>query len=146
MSVVHSTFSIDRTYPAPPARGFAAFADQATKDAGSPRVKVGKWRSSFWTFASADVNLRTSVSKKVRKSATTFQDIVPDQRIIFAYTMTVGDQRISASLSTVELIPAGKGTKLVFTEQAAFLEGVDRADRREAGWGELFESLAKAIS
>ncbi len=30
-SVVHSTFSIERTYPSPPSRVFAAFSDQATK-------------------------------------------------------------------------------------------------------------------
>ena len=29
--VVHSTFAIERTYPAPPARVFAAFADPALK-------------------------------------------------------------------------------------------------------------------
>ena len=30
-SVVHSTFSIERTYPSPPARVFAAFSNQETK-------------------------------------------------------------------------------------------------------------------
>lgn len=29
--VTHSTFSIDRSYPVPPARVFAAFSDKATK-------------------------------------------------------------------------------------------------------------------
>jgi uncharacterized protein YndB with AHSA1/START domain len=30
-SVVHGAFSLERTYPAPPARVFFAFADEATK-------------------------------------------------------------------------------------------------------------------
>jgi uncharacterized protein YndB with AHSA1/START domain len=30
-SVAHSTFSIERTYPSPPSRVFAAFSNQATK-------------------------------------------------------------------------------------------------------------------
>jgi uncharacterized protein YndB with AHSA1/START domain len=30
-SVVHSTFSIERTYPVPPSRVFSAFSDQAAK-------------------------------------------------------------------------------------------------------------------
>ena len=30
-TVVHSTFSVERTYPASPSRVFSAFADQATK-------------------------------------------------------------------------------------------------------------------
>jgi uncharacterized protein YndB with AHSA1/START domain len=34
-SVIHSTFSIEPTYPQPPARVFAAFADQAA---------VRRWR------------------------------------------------------------------------------------------------------
>ena len=39
--------------------------------------------------------------------------------------MHLDDTRISVSLATVELKPAGKGTRLIFTEQGAFLDGYD---------------------
>ena len=43
-----------------------------------------------------------------------YQDIVPERRIVVASTMALGDNRISASQSTFELLPAENGTNLVF--------------------------------
>jgi hypothetical protein len=56
--------------------------------------------------------------------------------------MTIGDNRISASLATMEFKPAGSGTRLVFTEQGAFLDGHDNVTQREKGTRELLEALA----
>ena len=47
---------------------------------------------------------------------TVYLDIVPNHRIVLAYTMTLGGKRISSSLSTFELLPAEKGTDLICTE------------------------------
>ena len=66
---------------------------------------------------------------------------MPDRRIVFSYTIDRGETRISASLSTVELLPDGAGTRLVFTEQAAFLDGGDQPEIREGGWRSLLEKL-----
>jgi uncharacterized protein YndB with AHSA1/START domain len=73
---------------------------------------------------------------------TIFLDIVPERRIVLAYTMTVEDTRISVSLATVELSPSGDGTTLTYTEQGAFFDGADKAALREAGCHELLEQLA----
>ena len=77
---------------------------------------------------------------------TLFQDIVPDARIVFAYTMARGGTRISASLATVELMPDGSGTRLVFTEQIALLDGGDNARDREQGWQGLLDKLGAELS
>jgi hypothetical protein len=58
-----------------------------------------------------------------------------------AYTMTVGEKRMSASLATVELRPSADGTRLIYTEQGAFLDGVDNPQSREGGWRDLFQKL-----
>jgi len=52
-----------------------------------------------------------------------YHEIVPNERIVFAYDMYVGDTQLSVSLSTVELAPEGDRTRLVFTEQGAFFDG-----------------------
>jgi uncharacterized protein YndB with AHSA1/START domain len=75
-------------------------------------------------------------------SDTVYQDIQPNRRIVFAYTMAVGDQRISSSQGTVEFFPTEKGTDLIFTEQGAFFEGADGPEIREKGWRHLFEQMA----
>lgn len=75
-----------------------------------------------------------------------YLDIVPDRRIAFAYTMVVGDHRMSASLTTVELSATGDGgTRLLLTEQAAFFERSDGPKSREAGWRDLLSRLSDAL-
>ena len=48
--------------------------------------------------------------------------------------MTAGDKRIFAGLLTVEFTAAGKGCRMVMTEQGAFLDGHDIPANHEAGW------------
>jgi uncharacterized protein YndB with AHSA1/START domain len=70
---------------------------------------------------------------------------VPDQRIVYTYDMHMDDKRISVSLATIELEPAGKGTRLIFTEQGAFLDGYDIPADREHGTGGLLDNLGKEL-
>lgn len=77
---------------------------------------------------------------------TTYLDIVPNQRIVFAYTMSMGEYRFSASLATFEFLPEADSTRLIFTEQAAFFPNSDGAERRQAGWQKLLDALAQHLS
>jgi uncharacterized protein YndB with AHSA1/START domain len=74
-----------------------------------------------------------------------YQDIVPNERIVYSYDMHLGASRISVSLATVELQPAGTGTRLVFTEQGVFLDGYDDAASREQGTRWLLDKLDEAL-
>ena len=76
---------------------------------------------------------------------TFYQDIVPNRRIVYTSTMTLGEKRISVSLCTFEFLPAEAGTDLIFTHQAAFFEGADGPAMREGGWRTLFERLTDEI-
>ncbi len=146
-SVVHSTFSIERTYPASPARVFAAFSNQETKR---------RWfaQGEGWEVDEFTVDFRVGGREVARfrfkdgapmGNDTVYLDIVPDRRIVLAYTMTVGDTRISVSLATVEIAPAGDDAHLVYTEQAAFFDGADKPAGREAGCRELLEKLGEEL-
>ena len=70
---------------------------------------------------------------------------MPDQRIVYTYDMHLDETRISVSLATVELEPAGAGTRLIFTEQGAFLDGHDTPAEREQGTGALLDALDAAL-
>ena len=74
-----------------------------------------------------------------------YQDIVENQRIIYAYDMHIDDRRISVSLATIELKPEGSGTRLTFTEQGAFLDGYDDPGDRERGTRLLLDALGKSL-
>lgn len=75
-----------------------------------------------------------------------YQDIVPQQRFVLAYTMTVGEQRISSSLLTVELFADGAGTRLKLTEQIAVLDGRYTVADRKHGTAIGLDHLADALA
>ncbi len=155
-AVVHSTFAIERTYAAAPTRVFAAFASEATKrrwfakevgsevDAFSLDFRVGGREKSRFRFMGGSPGAPPGGTQI--GNDTTYLDIVPDQRIVFAYTMSVGEHRMSASLATVELSASGGGTRLTFTEQAAFFERSDGPKLRDEGWRALLQKLDDELS
>src|SRR3977135_4424992 len=55
--------------------------------------------------------------------------------------MHLDDRKISVSLATLELKPAGTDTRLVMTEQGAFLDGYDDAGSRQTGSNFLLVAL-----
>ena len=68
----------------------------------------------------------------------------PGRRLVYSYTMAIGDRVLSASLSTVTMEAADPGTRLVYTEQANFLDGGDRLETRYAGTLALLDNMVEA--
>jgi uncharacterized protein YndB with AHSA1/START domain len=146
-SVTHATFVIERVYDASPARVFRTFADPAAKarwfaspdDGGTP-----EWELDF-RVGGREWNRGGPKGGPVYSFDALYQDIVPNERIVFTYDMHLDDRRISVSLQTVELRPEGSGTRLVLTEQGAFLDGYDNAKDREHGTRELLDALGRSL-
>jgi uncharacterized protein YndB with AHSA1/START domain len=74
-----------------------------------------------------------------------YYDIVPNERIVYAYEMHVNDVRISVSLATIEFKERNAGTQLVITEQGVFLDDFDDARGREEGTLVLIDQLEQAL-
>ena len=145
--MTHATFTLERTYDAPPPKVFKAFADPAIKRrwfVEGDGWDIEEFAGEFKVGGNERSRFRLKGGKPVRND-TTYHDIVPNERIIFAYTMTVGENRISASLATCEFKPSGSGTRFVFTEQGAFLDGFDSVSSREGGWKGLLDALGRAV-
>lgn len=147
-SVAHATFVLERTYDAAPARVFAAWSDRRAK--AKWFVGPDEWESSdhkldFRVGGSESVS-GGPVGGPVHHYNAVYQDIVPNQRIVSTYEMRSDDQRISVSLATVEFKPEGSGTRLVYTEQGAFLDGLDSVESREQGTADLLDALGAALA
>lgn len=147
MSVRHDTVRIDRSYPQAPARVFRAWAEPAARERWFVREEgwESEYRQDFRTGGQEEGWFRQPGGPRYL-NRTQFHDIVPDARIVFAYTMAREGTPISASLATVELVAEGAGTRLRFTEQMALLDGGDTAAEREAGWRGLLDRLGRELA
>jgi uncharacterized protein YndB with AHSA1/START domain len=143
-SVTHSTFVVERTYDASPARVFNAWADPATKErwfAGGDEWESDSYDLDFRVGGREHWSGGLKKGGPVHRYDAVYQDIVPDERFVSTYEMHLDETRISVSLATVELKPAGAGTRLTYTEQGAFLDGHDVPEQRQHGMGSLLDAL-----
>jgi uncharacterized protein YndB with AHSA1/START domain len=142
-SITHATFVIERDYPHPPAKVFAAFADPHRK---------AKWFVGLEHWEKSDHRLDFRVGGKesvsggppggpVHRYNATIWDIVENERIVTSYEMHLDTRRISVSLATIDIKPDGSGANFILTEQGAFLDGYDDAGERERGTKELLNQL-----
>ncbi|MFZ0663460.1 MAG: SRPBCC family protein [Acidobacteriaceae bacterium] len=152
-STVHNTFVIEHRYPYPPERLFAAFSDSARKrrwyaegdthdvEQFEMDFRIGGVERTLYRFRPG-----TPFPGVTLRNDGVIQDIIPNQRVVTATTMTLGDHRISSSLITVEFLPGAHGTDLMFTHQGAFYEGSGGPEMREDGWRKLLDRLTAALS
>jgi len=146
-SVVHAIFSLERTYDASPATVYRALSDKAAK---------ARWfeGGEGYVVLERDMDVRPGGREYLRgrwKNGTVstfdavYYDVVPNERLVYAYEMSLDDRKISVSLATIQLTPAGTGTRLVVTEQGAFLDGYDDAGSRERGTSSLLDQLGASL-
>ena len=70
-----------------------------------------------------------------------YQDIVPDERIVYTSTLSAGDVVSTVSITTVEFSPEGQGTRLLLTEHGTFLDGREEPSWREQGTSDWLAAL-----
>jgi uncharacterized protein YndB with AHSA1/START domain len=143
-STVHDTFVVERHYDAAPARIYRAFADPDAKARwfGGPDEK----RSVDFREGGKETLISDLHGTEMCFYAT-YTDIVPDERIVYTYEMTMGGERISVSVATVEItaVPSG-GTDLKITEQGVYLDGLDQPSMRRDGTEHLLDVLGESLA
>jgi len=147
-SVTHATFVLERTYDVDIERVFAAWATQQAK----VRWFVGP---DEWERSDHELDFRVGGKEHVSGGApggpvyafdAVYQDIIRNERIVTTYQMHMDADLISVSVATVELEPVGTSTKLIYTEQGAFLDELDTAAAREEGTAGLLDNLGRELA
>lgn len=148
MSVRHGSFALTRRYDAIPARVFAAWAIPQQRS---------RWNvHGNWTVAEQTFDFREGGEEvkrfgppggeAVHVARTRYEDIVPDRRIVMTSTTRDREALTSVTLLTVQIEPAGKGSRLVLTYQAVMLDEGDRIENREEGWASILAKLGEALA
>ena len=152
-SVIHDTFSIERTYSATPSRVFAAFASQEAKtawgDTGDVQTPADAEPSEFDFRAGGRERFTIRAEDSHYRYDALYYDIVPDQRIVYSYEMYADGARISVSVATIEFAKSGDGTTLTWTEQGAYLDGIDGPQSpalRKEGTAEMLDGLTRYLA
>ena len=147
-SIKHSSFMIEKRFDYGLAQVYRAWVDPAAK---------ARWFNGppdKWTEEVREMDVRVGgrdrlIGKFMDGSESRFEalyfDVVPERRLVYAYDMYWQGKKISVSLASVEFVLAGRGTKLVLTEQHAFLDGYEDAGSRERGTRSLLEQLATSL-
>ena len=152
-SIKHASFVIERVFNYDPAALFRAWTDPTAKARwfNGPQDK--------WTEQVREMDVRVGgrercIGKFADGSESRFEalyfDIVPERRLVYTYDMYFQGKKISVSLASVEFVVLGKEdgktTKLIVTEQHAFLDGYEDAGNRERGTLGLIDNLAVALA
>ena len=146
-SAQHGTIRLERRFKAPVARVFAAWAEPGAR---------AKWDvPGRWVSAEQSFDFREGGRELKRfgprddprfVADTLYLDIVPNRRIVFSYSMTSRAERVSVSLTTVDIVPDGQQTKLLLIEQVAFLDGKDNQANREEGLDSMLDKIGESVA
>jgi uncharacterized protein YndB with AHSA1/START domain len=145
--VAHGQFTVEREYPVPPERVFAAHATADAKIAwfAVPDHEfidsIDEFTLDFRVGGMERLVARLGNGKQMVLE-TRYWDIVPDQRIVATYDVVINGRRLSVSLWSVQLDATDTGTKLVTIEDGAFLDDLDTPEQRIQGVTYDLDNLA----
>jgi uncharacterized protein YndB with AHSA1/START domain len=141
-SVVHATFTAERSYPVTPSRAFNAWADASCKRRWFARNADG-YELDFRP-GGIERN-RASISGKDITWESLYREIVSDERIVYTSVLSENDMVATVSLTTVEFVPEGDGTRLVLVEAGAYLDGREQPAWREQGTCDQLDALGTEL-
>lgn len=151
-ATVHSTFVIERSYPQPCERVFAAFAEPARKRRwyAEGDHEIQEFEAEFRVGGGERFKYRFKEGHPIAGSEianeSSYHDIVAQTRIILTSKMSLNGKVILVTLLTIEFVPADTGTDLILTHQGAYLEWAGGPNMIEEGWRRLLIRLQEYLA
>ena len=144
-SIAHGSFSVKRSYPHPVAKVFRAWSDPAIKRRWYGGPQQDDARRVFEFRVGGRENNFGRVGNQQFALESVYYDIVPENRIVYAYDVRIDGTITSLSIATVVFTSKGNGTELVMTEHGAFFDGLDSPTERIGGTEWVLDELDKVL-
>jgi uncharacterized protein YndB with AHSA1/START domain len=139
MEVTHSTFTLERRYPASVERVFEAWA---TPEARRRWMAHGAEHSQDFVVGGLETVKGFDGEGRVLTYAARYADIVLNERILTTATLHTEDRLSTVSVTSVEFRTEGADTWVVLTEHGIYVPGQERPEWREQGTAQQLDSLA----
>ncbi len=141
--VNHHVFVIEREFTHAPSLVFFAWSDAEARRHwfSGPADWVAGEQVADFRVGGLEISEGGPKDGFVSRYEARILEIVPDERIIIAFMMSVDGVPITASLATAEFKPGDYGTLLRYTEQIAFLDGHDHMPQRIEGTEAMFDAF-----
>jgi uncharacterized protein YndB with AHSA1/START domain len=148
-SIKHGSFVIERRLDYNPELVYRAWVQRDAKARwfnGPPDKWAETLREMDVRVGGRDVLVGKFSDGSESRFEAQYLDVVPEKRLVYVYDMYWQGKKISVTLASIEFVAAGKGTKLLVTEQHAFLDGHEDAGSRERGTQQLMHNLDVALA
>jgi uncharacterized protein YndB with AHSA1/START domain len=139
MAVTHSTFTLERRYPASVERVFQAWA---TPEARRRWMAQGAEHSQDFVVGGLERVKGLDGEGRALTYEARYADIVTNERILTMSTMHTEDQLSTVSVTSVEFRAEDADTWVVLTEHGMYVPGQERPEWREQGTVQQLDTLA----
>lgn len=147
MTPLHDTLVLERTYPATPARVFAAWEDpQARLRWAVPKGQALVFEATDFWVGGRDISRCGDPGDLRYRLETLYEAIVPDRRLVMTERCQDGETLLSVALITVEIEPHGTGARLTLTNQIVALDGGGMIAGSKQGWSAALDNLAEDLT
>ncbi|MGV0745088.1 SRPBCC family protein [Mycolicibacterium sp. XJ870] len=139
MEITHSTFTLERRYPATVERVFAAWANP---EARRRWMAQGAEHSQSFAVGGLETVKGFDPEGRALTYEARYAEIVPNERILTTSTLHTEDRLSTVSVTSVEFRAEGADTCVVLTEHGIYLPGQEQPQWREHGTAQQLDTLA----
>lgn len=143
-ALAHGTMVMERTYNASPARVFNAWGDIEARTRWSAPTPADRivYETQGFREGGLDISHCGRDGELDYTARVTYLSIEANTLIVFTETVSYRGERKSHAQISVELFPAGNGTRLLLTMQIASFDGQAMIAGYDDGWTAALDNLA----
>jgi len=143
-ALAHGTMVMERTYNASPTRVFNAWGDIDARTRWSAPTPADQivYEAQDFREGGLDISHCGRDGELDYTARVTYLTIEAHALIVFTETVSYRGERKSHAQISVELFPAGSGTRLLLTMQIASFDGPGMIAGYDEGWTAALDNLA----